>query len=704
MGLRDKLDDTKFRSLKYGGDTPGGGNSGQPYIKSPDLNDIDSGINSVRFSRFDDGLVRGGALGAINHSATDVIRIGKFFTDFPKGPLFLSKQVGLQLSNPRIESRQLSTNNPTSGQGIFNNITNLILNTGNAITNTLGPTRIYNLGINTLAQVGVNAFGQHIKRHGLTPVQNENTLYFNVVRENDKDKNSKLIRLARKFNYVDGVKKEDLSRLTNSQRRNVVSSLSLGTLPGLVQGLNNFLNVQNQTIDNYISGPDSVYGIGSTTIKRYEPFLRTFTEGEQDIANSSNIAKIRVADFKITNAVGRGTNAISNYRVDIEDSTTQNTVEYKNKTYGELRSIIDKKIFSKAINNRVPEVRSEKGLIPKNAFSNYEDSSNPLIPNSNQGILFNDYKDTKKDFTERVIEARQEQVRKIARLESKFNVDFKKLYTGNGGGEQITILGDGKASTYPYFEREDDKILILTFSPIDPFTGQIMETINFLGYVKGIRETNTSELNVFSYIGRGEKFYTYNGITRAGSFSFQVPNFKKEDKDINKKKCELLSKIAGGKYNIKNLLGGIITRINLGGHLVNTPVFLTNFDFTIPDDTSWDLLSDVESEKRAMVMEVNVSYNIIGDELWAYRDVDAEQREENIPPPVPEEVPQTNNPVGEISTGSFGSIFNRVNQNVPDSTYYRFKQAPFFGETFRTFRGFGGGSFGGAGSGISGSF
>jgi hypothetical protein len=93
---------TDLKSLKYGQDTPGGGNSREPYIKV-DINKVDSGFNQFRLTKFDDGLVRGGVVGALNASVVDTLRIGKFFADFPKGPLFLVKQVGLQLSNPRLE-------------------------------------------------------------------------------------------------------------------------------------------------------------------------------------------------------------------------------------------------------------------------------------------------------------------------------------------------------------------------------------------------------------------------------------------------------------------------------------------------------------------------------------------------------------------------------------------------------------------------
>ncbi len=161
---------TNLKSLKYGQDQLGGGNSGQPYIKT-DINKADPGI------AFDGGLIRGGIIGAAKASLNDTIRIGKFLTDLPKGPLWIVKQVGLQLSNPRLETKKGLAGVTSAASGDFGSLTNGLLQ----------PTRIYNLGINTIAQVPVNAFGVHFNRHGLLPVQDDTTKYLAVAQANNQE-------------------------------------------------------------------------------------------------------------------------------------------------------------------------------------------------------------------------------------------------------------------------------------------------------------------------------------------------------------------------------------------------------------------------------------------------------------------------------------------------------------------------------------
>ena len=204
---------TDLTSLKYGHDRPGGGNSGQPFITSdpsgkttltvgpnnilkilginsiPAVPDLSVRLGNSKIGRFarevlaGDTFIRGGALGSIQHSVNDTLRIGGFLTTLPTGPLFIAKQVGLQLSNPKLEVKKglggIAAGALSPG-GLLGTLTGGLL----------GPTRIYNLGINTLAQVPSNAFGIHFNRHGLFPTQDESTKYEAVVKFNNNSSNS----------------------------------------------------------------------------------------------------------------------------------------------------------------------------------------------------------------------------------------------------------------------------------------------------------------------------------------------------------------------------------------------------------------------------------------------------------------------------------------------------------------------------------
>ena len=89
-----------LKNLKFGNDTQGGGSSGLPYIKPGLPEDSPAGEYLAGIARTSvDFPLRGGTYSTIA-STEDTIRISRFLNDFPKGPIFTSKQIGLQKSNP----------------------------------------------------------------------------------------------------------------------------------------------------------------------------------------------------------------------------------------------------------------------------------------------------------------------------------------------------------------------------------------------------------------------------------------------------------------------------------------------------------------------------------------------------------------------------------------------------------------------------
>lgn len=141
MGLLIKLQngDTTLKSLKFGHDRPGGGDSNQPYIKNPIDRPNTPTLNS-------DFLLRGGISAPLN-ALEDVARLTKYFFDFrnPSGLLFTAKQNLLSRTAVKTEaSYGLAYGNGTINEGIYT-------------------------PLSTLAQAGVVAFGGHLNKQGLDP-------------------------------------------------------------------------------------------------------------------------------------------------------------------------------------------------------------------------------------------------------------------------------------------------------------------------------------------------------------------------------------------------------------------------------------------------------------------------------------------------------------------------------------------------------
>jgi len=211
-------------NLKFGNDRPGGGNSGLPYIKTY-LPQNDTAAQQLAFAAGKysiDFPIRGGAK-AVTDKVTDTLRITKFFGDLQRGPFFIAKQVGLQLSNPRTE-------------------------VGNVLGNT-PYTQVY-VPTNTLAQVGVQGTGLHFDRPGISPKTNDQLKYAYVVGQQVVTNNGATNRLVA------------LYKLKINPDAGEVDPLLVKKL-----GLDNKTQLN---LFEYSNGPETTYGIGKTTIPRFE--------------------------------------------------------------------------------------------------------------------------------------------------------------------------------------------------------------------------------------------------------------------------------------------------------------------------------------------------------------------------------------------------------------------------------------------------
>ena len=260
---------TDLKSLRYGSDKPNGGSSAQPYIQAPIPGSYNSNLSNEAAAMFNsyyetnrtslDFPIRGGRVtsliitgggrltDAVGETYTtpsnniDKIRIQNFLKDAPRGPIFIQKQKDLQLTNPNTQ------------------VPNTILNIGgffNVDNQVLPVTRTYNPA-NTIAQIAAQGTGAHFNRQGISPTLYESpqTTYAYIAANTNTASENRLtilrslkLRDTTTFQFkVDDVINEGLNLRT-------VNTLGIST-------------TQNQIL-NYQGGPGSVYGIGSTIIKR----------------------------------------------------------------------------------------------------------------------------------------------------------------------------------------------------------------------------------------------------------------------------------------------------------------------------------------------------------------------------------------------------------------------------------------------------
>jgi len=249
MALRDLQSDLTNLSFSKGRayDQPGMGFSSEPFIESP----IQGGFADVgiTFNSLTEGFIRGGAVTHAERLITDGERISKFYLS-PRGVGFLAKQTGLQLSNPQIRPGDIF-NSPNSNQ------------------------RTYNLGVNTLAQVVASGTGLHVKREGLLPTS-FNGYIDDLELTKDNDPTTGIARGNRLLHLFE----THISPFTSTPPSD--SEGNNEENGGFLSGVGNFIGGAIDTVSELLGGntnPElysfkggagSTYGIGQTTLYKYE--------------------------------------------------------------------------------------------------------------------------------------------------------------------------------------------------------------------------------------------------------------------------------------------------------------------------------------------------------------------------------------------------------------------------------------------------
>lgn len=242
MALITLVNETKLKSLKFGGDRPQGGSSREPFIESA-IPESKAGRLPRALTAATSilaklpGITDPGIGLATQASLTDAVRLGKFFTT-TQGLAFIAKQNVLS---------QIGVKTQASLVGSLNEFAYL-------------PT-------STLAQVGVNVFGGHLNKQGPNPF-----LGFGEPYTPDRyidaaaGGSASRIRLNLPTRFL-GIK------LSNTRAINIpyvypkISTQKELVDNRLIDILADTTSLLTPTILTYPGGPGSIAGIGTTLIR-----------------------------------------------------------------------------------------------------------------------------------------------------------------------------------------------------------------------------------------------------------------------------------------------------------------------------------------------------------------------------------------------------------------------------------------------------
>lgn len=646
---------TNLKSLKFGKDQPGGGNSGLPYIKTS-INVSPGGKNlggtfgtreSVisTFPIFTPGStgnldypIRGGQvnfqIGQQTFTVSNEIdryRIASFMKDPPRGTAFIQKQIGLQLTNPKIETQ------PGVTFGIGQNL---------PFAGNLENTRIYNQGRNTLAQVSVMGTGAHGIRHGTLPFNAFQKAYYYTVNQQNidgdnrgSDKNRLVILAATKMT-------EENQAGIGGASVNVNKLNSLG------------ISLDRRILLQYLGGPGSTYGLGSTTIyrtvdtaalKKQNPIFPSSLEKNYIEYSKRTITGINLAvGIPFVDGTTDGY-PLQNRLLLLRDSKITG---FDQDSYGDYEPTKydpqNLKVWGISKNNRLLLFYSGRGpgaitrgkdgkmSVDKEntGIRRYEDTT--LVKSSfaagynrlaAQTVNKNLYDSIDQANNKGVVTSRNRDIQDYKAI-PKWSTDSqdKNLKPVDYRFYASKSWRDKMNKTYPFWFKNDsdpwnaktdpyastDDMIKFVFEAISNNNTSVSTALFFRAHLNGtITDNNTAAWNSFKYFGRGENFYTYQGFERTMNFSFRMyASSQGEMRPMYNRLNNLISQVYPD-YSSAGVMRAPIIQLTVGDYIRRMPGILENVNVTINNETSWEVIDDAQFAQLPHLVDVNVSFKPI---------------------------------------------------------------------------------------------
>ena len=183
------------------------------------------------------------------------------------------------------------------------------------------------------------------------------------------------------------------------------------------------------------------------------------------------------------------------------------------------------------------------------------------------------------------------------------NSTYIKRFAKDGYRKQLLDSKDGKGLTTAYGD-DLNKLGVLNGDEIDEYADRDLikfwfydiandKYIPFRATVKSINERYTSDWDNFQYIGNADKVYNYKGFTRSLGFSFTVVAMSVgELQPMWTRINYLLGLSKPAKYLNNNFIVPPLVKLTIGDMYKNQPLVITNMSLSIPDNATWELITD----------------------------------------------------------------------------------------------------------------
>jgi len=583
MGLLIKLQngDTQLKSLKFGSDRLGGGDSGQPYIQTSV--DTEPGQNAG-----EDFLLRGG-INAPADALTDVKRLTKYMFDkkSSSGGLFVVKQNLLSRVSPKTEA--------SKGLGYAFGA----LNNG-----------VYT-PLSTLAQAGVGFLGGHVNKQGLDPtglfpglsINKYETIIKSQDETNFQSKN-RLINLKYSIKDFDGIKGYNLNQGSDL--------ITYGGGPGSALGVGqtHIRYADQRTGANNPQSGSKAFGLGGKPIVTPEIASTYYSPIEDIITNTYNrqlTSPIIFDEGGLTNSnkggsartwgvtsndklIGRysSENTLTRSYTDNQISGSYGNALWDdfNRYYGFGSGNVDHRVgYLADLDKNAGSYKNGKETVYFN--NGYPGGIAPdfrLVPREIRGL--SPFLDTQKPNTFRDDNGI---------VSRDVYGEISTTWIDEGGKLKSNTLDkiyyNSNKSSFRTSNPLDTKTDLIQFriSIIDPTSPNEPYPLNFRAYIDSFSDSYSADWKSQTYMGRGEKFYKYNSFERDMSLAFTIVADNKNNLNTMYTQLNVLASSLAPTYTGQGYMAGNLHSLTIGNYIYEQPGILTSLTYDITEESPWEI-------------------------------------------------------------------------------------------------------------------
>ena len=128
--------------------------------------------------------------------------------------------------------------------------------------------------------------------------------------------------------------------------------------------------------------------------------------------------------------------------------------------------------------------------------------------------------------------------------------------------------------------------------------------MHFRAFIDSFTDNYGASWNTVQYVGRGDSLANYGGFTRTISIGFTVAAQSKAELIPMYKKLNYLASSLAPDYTEAGFMRGNLVRITMGGYLYEQPGYLTSLNYTIPQESPWEIGINAEGGYDESVKEL----------------------------------------------------------------------------------------------------